>query len=345
MRAQIMTPSSAYIVDYPQAIATAQRQFLNAWSAEELGVEKDEGDLRTLLTDGERHGVVTVLKLFTQYELEIGEEFWTGKFKRLFPRHDIRRAAIACGNVETNSHAPFYNLVNETLNLATPEFYNSWREDPVLTERMAFVEKHLETEDPYLALAAFSFLEGVVLYSSFAYLKSFNMNGFGMIPHIAAGIDASCKEENSHFEFSSWTYRQLMLEESDLGLISEDSKQRYAEACHAIAEQVYVSEQLITDKIFEMGNIRTITKEEILHFIRNRIDVVLTALNCEPMFGEADGIISDWFYDALSLYKHADFFANSQVQYVRTWNRHDLKFDPEPDAPAANVARFLGASA
>lgn len=238
-----------------------------------------------------------------------------------------------------------YDLINKTLNLATDEFYDAWKEDQDLVNRMEFVEDHLATQDPYKCLAAFSFMEGVVLYSSFAFLKSFNMGGYDMIPHIAAGVDASCKEENSHFEFSSWTYRQLMLEETDLGLISEDRKQRYAEACRAIAEQVYASEQLITDKIFEMGNIRTITKEEILHFIRNRIDVVLQALNCEPMFGEADGVISDWFYDALSLYKHADFFANSQVQYVRTWNRMDLKFDPEPDAPAANVASFLGAPA
>jgi len=341
MKARIMTPSEAYLVDYPQAIATAQRQFQTLWSAEEPGVEKDENDLRSELTQGELNGVTTVLKLFTQYELEIGEEFWTGKFKRLFPRHDMRRAAVACGFVELFSHAPFYDLVNKTLNLATAEFYNAWREDPVLTERMAFVESHLKTDDPYLCLAAFSFLEGVVLYSSFAYLKSFNMNGFGLIPHIAAGIDASCKEENSHFEFSSWTYRQLMLEETQLGLIDDARKAELAEVCRQIAETVYAHERLIVAKVFEQGGIRTITQDALLAFVRNRIDVVLTALNCEPLFAEPEGEISRWFYDALSLYKSADFFANSQIQYVRTWNRADLRFDPDPDGPAANMMAIL----
>lgn len=331
MKAQIMTRKSTYTIDYPQAIETARRQFKTLWSAEELGVEKDENDVRTRLTEPERKGLITVLKLFTQYELEIGQEFWSGKFSRLFPRPDMLRAANACAFVELNSHAPFYDLINKTLNLATDEFYDAWREDQDLVNRMDFVEEHIKTDDPYKCLAAFSFMEGVVLYSSFAFLKSFNMGGFDMIPHIAAGVDASCKEENSHFEFSSWTYRQLMVEEEQLELIDEVKKGEYRDMCYRIASKCYEHEKIIISKIFENGAIRTVTKEELLHFIRNRIDVVLQALNCDPMFGDEEGVISEWFYDAISAYKYADFFANNQIQYVRTWNKHDLKFAIEDE--------------
>lgn len=222
-----------------------------------------------------------------------------------------------------------YDLINKTLNLATDEFYDAWKEDQDLVNRMEFVEDHLATQDPYKCLAAFSFMEGVVLYSSFAFLKSFNMGGYDMIPHIAAGVDASCKEENSHFEFSSWTYRQLMAEEEQLGLITEAEKGDYQQMCYDIAERCYEHEKIIINKIFENGAIRTITRDELIQFVRNRIDVVLTALNCDPMFGDEQGVISDWFYDAISAYKYADFFANNQIQYVRTWNKSDLKFDPE----------------
>jgi len=328
-KAQIRTRKTTYTVDYPQAIEAARRQFSTLWSAEELGVEKDENDVRTLMTEGERHGLITVLKLFTQYELEIGNEFWSGKFSRMFPRPDIQRAANAFAFTELNSHAPFYDLINKTLNLATDAFYDAWKDDPVLVDRIEFVEKHLETQDPYQCLAAFSFMEGVVLYSSFAFLKSFNMGGHNLIPHIAAGIDISCKEEHSHFQFSAWTYRQLMLEETDLGLINDDTKDRLQTMCLRLAQVVYEHEKLIIDKIFEHGGIRTITKEEILHFIRNRIDVVLQGLNCPALFGDEDGVVSDWFYDALSAYKYADFFANNQIQYVRNWSRADLAFQPD----------------
>lgn len=328
-KAQIMTKKSTYTVDYPQAIEAAKKAFSTLWSAEELGVEKDENDVRTLLNDAERHGLITVLRLFTQYELHIGDEFWSGKFKRMFPRPDIQRAANAFAFTEINSHAPFYDLINKTLSLATDEFYDSWKEEPILVDRMNFVEDHLKTNDPYKCLAAFSFMEGAVLYSSFAFIKSFNMGGFSMIPHIAAGVDISCKEEHSHFQFSSWVYRQLMLEETDLGLITESEKEDLQTMCYAIARAVYAHETKIIDMIFEQGDVRTISKEEILHFVRNRIDVCLQGLNCEPMFGDEDGVVSQWFYDALSTYKFADFFANNQIQYVRNWNKSDLKFNLE----------------
>jgi len=47
------------------------------------------------------------------------------------------------------------------------------------------------------------------------------------------------------------------------------------------------------------------------------------------MFGDEQGKISQWFYGALSTFKYADFFSNSQVQYVRNWNKGKLKFRTE----------------
>ena len=74
---QIETPKETYTTDYEQAVKLAQEQTRIVWFAEELGVEKDEGDIRTKCTEGERHGITTVLRLFTQYELMLGgEEFW-----------------------------------------------------------------------------------------------------------------------------------------------------------------------------------------------------------------------------------------------------------------------------
>lgn len=328
---RIRTPKSTYTVDYPVAIKAAQQQFKTLWSAEELGVEKDEHDVRTKLTAGERHGLVTVLKLFTLYELKIGEDFWANKFSKMFPRPDMQRAANAFSFTEINSHAPFYDLINKTLNLATDEFYSSWENDETLKERIGFVDEHLATDDPYKALAAFSFMEGAVLYSSFAYLKSFNMGGFNMIPHITAGVDISCKEEHSHFMFTSWTYRQLMTEENQLDLLTPERKDELEEMCVALAHTVYEHEKRIVEMIFEEGSIRTVTQSEILHFIRNRIDVVLQGLGYPALFGDEDGTISDWFYSTLSAYKYADHFANNQIQYVRNWSKMGLAWPAEQE--------------
>lgn len=107
MKARIETPKDTYTVDYQQAIDAAQEQTRIIWFAEELGVEKDEGDIRTKCTDGERHGITTVLKLFTQYELMLGgDEFWGGKVTRMFPRPEIQRMAATFSFIELGVHAP-----------------------------------------------------------------------------------------------------------------------------------------------------------------------------------------------------------------------------------------------
>lgn len=194
-KVRILTPKEEYTVDYPQAVTAAEEQEKIIWFAREIGVDKDSGSIRTQCTNGERHGVTTTLKLFTKYELSLGgEEFWGGKVSKMFPRPEIQRMAATFGYIELGVHAPFYSLINESLNIATDEFYNSWKESPVLVERMAFLDKWAGSDCPVLSTAAFSFMEGVVLFSNFAFLKSFSSGGYNLLPHITSGIDASAKD-------------------------------------------------------------------------------------------------------------------------------------------------------
>lgn len=330
VKSQIETPKETYTVDYEQAIKLAQEQTRIIWFAEELGVEKDEGDIRTKCTEGERHGITTVLKLFTKYELMLGgDEFWGGKVNKMFPRPDIQRMASTFSFIELGVHAPFYDLINKTLSIATDEFYNSWKDNEVMRQRMAFVDRYASSECPLESMAAFAFMEGVVLFSNFAFLKSFNVGGFNLIPHITAGIDASSKDENLHSVASGWLFRQCLTEREQLGLIDTQGKQNLRKKIKRIAEKVYEHEAELCDIIFEKGGIRTITKEEILDFIKDRINMVLSYLDMKPMFEKEPGVVSDWFYSQLNSFKYSDFFSAQQIQYVRSWKKHDLKFIQE----------------
>lgn len=328
--AKIETPTDSYTTHYPQAIKAAQEQTRIIWFAEELGVEKDEGDIRTKCTEGERHGITTVLKLFTKYELMLGgDEFWGGKVFQMFPRPEIQRMAATFSFVELGIHAPFYNLINESLGIANDEFYLSWKDEEVLRDRVGFIEKYALSTDALEATAAFSFMEGVVLFSNFAYLKSFNIGGFSLIPHITAGVDGSSKDEDFHSKASAWLFNQCLLERKGAGLITPAEEKKLFKKIKAIAEKVYEHEEKICDMIFSQGDIRTITKEEILHFVRDRVNMVLSYLGQPPMFDQEVGKVSEWFYNQLSTFKYSDFFAATQIQYVRNWKKHELRFMPE----------------
>jgi ribonucleotide reductase beta subunit family protein with ferritin-like domain len=292
-----------------------------------MGVEADENDFRTRLTEGEKHAVLTLQSILTQYELIIGgTEMWGGKITKMFPRLEIQRMCSEFSHAELCSHAPFYKIGNQVLNQDTDEFYNSCKEIPELSVHIKYIESQAKSKNPLEVTAALCFLEGVVLFSAFAFFKSFNTNGYNLIPHFVAGIDASAKDENFHAMGSAWLYNTCKLEREALGIETHSE-----DLLHDLAYDTYLHECAIIDLIYSVKpeSIRTIEKEDLKSFIRDRIDLVLSYLNGEPYFSEPKGIISEWFYDNLSQFKYSDFFASTQVQYTKNWDKNALTFDKE----------------
>lgn len=330
IKTRIESPKSSYTVDYPQAVEASINQMAVFWTAEELGVDKDAGDVRTKFTDGERHGLQTVQSIITQYELMIGgDEMWGGRIARLFPRPEIQRMCATFAFMEIGVHAPFYDLINKALNTATDEFYNAWRDDPVLAERIAFISDKSASDNALEVTAALAFLEGAVLFSAFAYFKSFNSRGHNLIPHFVSGIDGSAKDENFHSQASSWLFRQCRQERIEAGLHTVGDDAALVETIGKMAADVYQHECRIIDKIFEKGGVTTISADEMRHFVRDRIDVVMGYLGLPPVYGLQKGVVSGWFYQQLSTFKYSDFFATTQLQYTRNWSKHSLKFNKE----------------
>lgn len=327
---QIESPTDSYVTKYPWAIEMARQQQDIFWPAEELGVEEDAQDFRIGLNEAERHGVLTAQSILTQYELMIGgDELWGGKIAKLFPRPEIQRMCACFANVELNSHAPFYAIGNEVLGVATDEFYSSWKQDPVFSERIKFIETCASDDNPLLVTAALAFMEGAVLFSVFGFFKGFNSRGFNLIPHFVSGIDGSAKDENFHSVASAKLHNVCKAERRSQGNHStkEDSILRWQ--IMRMAEQVYLHELAIIDKLFAIPGNRVVTKSELTHFLCDRINVVLERLDMPPKFTIEKGVISGWFYQQLSTVKVSDFFAATQLQYTRNWAKHKLTFKKE----------------
>lgn len=329
MTAQIQTPKEAYTFDYPQAIAFAETQESIFWTATEINVEKDIQDIRVNMTEAEAHGVITTLKLFTLYELVAGRDYWLGRVLRKFPRPDVNRMAACFGFFELNVHAPFYNKINEALMVNTDEFYTDYVEDETLKARMDFVEDIVCNPDDLLSLAAFSLVEGAVLYSSFAFLKHFQARGKNKLMNVVRGINFSVRDENLHCEGGAWLYHQLMTEKLQAGEITEeqvrDTELKILEAAREIANHEF----RIVDMIFEKGGMEGITKDSMKTFIKSRVDLCLSKLGIEPLFNvEEDNPIADWFYTDINAVQLHDFFTGIGNQYNRSWDQSKLTWRP-----------------
>ena len=224
--------------------------------------------------------------------------------------------ATTFGAFET-IHAEAYSLLNEELGL---DDFSEFLEDETT---MAKIENLMSVRDSFngekdwheiaKSLAIFSaFTEGVNLFSSFAILLSFKMRnklkGVGQI------VEWSIRDESMHSNAGCWLFRTL---------IEENPQLNTPELKAAITEAALLSLQLeldFIDKVYEFGDLEGCSKEDLICFIKNRVNTKLGDLGYDPVVNGIDPNAlrrMKWF-DSLSAGKqHTDFFANRVTNYSK----------------------------
>lgn len=310
-------------VKYPMAQEFAARQNSVFWTHTEIEVEKDLQDIMVNMTESERHGVLTVLKLFTKYEIIIGEEYWGSVVKKWFPRHEFQEMASCFSFFENCVHKRFYSRIDEMLHLNTDEFYNSYVEDETLNARIAFINGLLTSDDKLLSLAVFSMIEGAILYSSFSFLKHFQSQGKNKLVQIVAGVDFSVRDENIHSEAGCWLFKTLLKESQVTPEYQAALYARIYEAANILREH----EHRINSMIFEKGTIDGITKIQSNNFVDSRLDLCLQNLGLTAIMKPASNPIGEWFYLGIAVANMNDFFAKVGNQYNRNWKEQNFTWE------------------
>lgn len=311
----IQTPTDIFRIEYPQADSFMKEQLKVFWTADEIQVDKDIHDILTNCTEAERHGIFTVLKLFTLYELRAGADYWTGRFMQSFPRHELASMGAAFGMMELCVHKPFYNKINELLNATNDSFYTDYINNPILKERMEHIDAIINDPDDLVSLAGFSMVEGVVLYSSFAFLKHFQSLGKNKLINVVRGINFSVRDENLHSIAGAWTFRELLFQHNKTSLTALNDK---IKEC---ANQIYNHECAIIDMIFEKGDIPGITSEDLKLFVASRLNICFNNFGIDHLsIGVPYNPIGDWFYKGINNYQFNDFFTGQGREYTRDWS-------------------------
>lgn len=303
--------NDSVVVRYPIPIEFATKQLEVFWTADEINVEKDVQSILVDMTEAERHGVLTTLRLFTLYELRAGGEYWGDRFRKIFPRHEFQRMASVFSMFELAVHAPFYAKLNEALNVSTDEFYTSYVEDPLLKERMEFIESSLNDPNDLYSVGVFSMVEGAVLYSSFAFLKHFQANGKNKLNNVCRGIAFSVRDEHMHAEAGAWAFKALAEEQG----LDPNVRDKLIVAAFKLREH----EHHIVDMIFAKGEIEGITAKQMKDFVDHRLDLCLSNLGISSVFKPHEVKISSWFYKDINNFSFNDFFAGQGREYTRNW--------------------------
>lgn len=308
-----------WVIKYPEIAKMAEQQMHTFWPWDEPAVDNDVQDLMINMSEGDKHGLIETLKLFTLYEMRVGSDYWTNRIGKMFQRPEFQQMSTMFAATEFNSHAPFYNRINEVLYLDNEEFYGEWKHQDNLTARMKFIGEAVSDKDDARSIAAFSFIEGGVLYSSFAYIKHFQAQQYGknLIKNIVRGVDLSVADEHLHSIGGAAIFDILCREVNG-------TRQRLHKDIMKMAQTVIDHEYAIIDIIFEKG-VSGITKEQMKSFVKHRVNVCLEQLGYEDRFDVEDTTIEKWFYSNINAVKMHDFFLGAGSEYSINWQREGFK--------------------
>ena len=301
--------------EYPTAFDYWLKQQQAHWIHTEVPMMSDINDWKQNLNETEKNIIGSILKGFAQTETVVND-YWTGLVTKWFRKPEMIAMATTFGAMET-IHAEAYSLLNEELGL---DDFSEFLEDEAtmakieaLTENRDSFDGEVDWHERAKSLAIFSaFTEGVNLFSSFAVLLSFKMRnklkGVGQI------VEWSIRDESMHSEAGCWLFRTLLEEKPEL---------KTPELEAAINEAALLSLQLELDfieKVYEMGDLEGCSKDDLAHFIKNRVNTKLGDLGYNPIIGDVDmnAVGRMKWFDHLSAGKqHTDFFANRVTNYAK----------------------------
>jgi ribonucleoside-diphosphate reductase beta chain len=296
------------------------------WLHTEINMQKDIKDWLENLNEAEKNAVGFILKGFTQTETEVGN-YWSSLVPEWFPVPEVKMMAQTFGAFET-IHAVAYSYLNDTLGL---DDFESFLQDETTMEKLNTLINIRKSDtgeyslkDIARSLAVFSACaEGINLFSSFAVLLSFRKSN--RLIGIGQQMIFSVRDESLHSEAGCKLFRTLVEENPELNDMSLMLQVKGAVIDALAAESKYI------DKVFEKGDLETITKDQLKNFMMDRANRKMKELGYKPIYKVNQDLLKEmeWFYLMISAEQQSDFFYNRETNYSKPnadWNNSNNLF-------------------
>ena len=106
---------------YPWAVELTKKHEEIHWIEDEAELSEDVQDWRTKLTDDEKLFITQVLRLFTQSDVQVGENYHELLIPK-FKNNEVRNMLSSFANRE-GVHQRAYALLNDTLGLPDSDYH------------------------------------------------------------------------------------------------------------------------------------------------------------------------------------------------------------------------------
>lgn len=316
MNMNIFEPRKAYKpFDYPEVMTFVDAINKSFWVHSEVDFTADIQDFNVNLSYDEQQIVTRSLLAIAQIEVAV-KTFWGNLYSQL-PKPEFNGLGSTFAECEFR-HSEAYSRLIEVLG-KTSEF-DTLLEVPVINTRLDYLQKCLQyaksdNKNEFIhSLIMFTILiENVSLFSQFATILSFTKFK-GYLKNVANIIAWTSVDEQIHANAGIWIVKQIMKEQPNL--VSHDD---IANILLLVKESIAV-ESNILDWVFEDATSDTINKEDLLAYMKSRINLSLKELSM-PVAFNADETKNAanlfWFEEEVFANSLDDFFAKRPTEYTK----------------------------
>lgn len=300
--------------EYPEVLQFIEAINKSFWVHSEVDFTADIQDFHSQLEPHEKNAVKHALLAIAQIEVSV-KTFWGNLYQHL-PKPELNGLGATFAECEFR-HSEAYSRLLEVLGY-NDEFL-SVVEIPAVKKRIDFLSNVLKnanstTPKEYVSsLLLFSILiENVSLFSQFAIILSFTRFK-GYMKNVSNIIAWTSVDEQIHANAGIYLINKIREEQPDL-LTDQDIEEIY----QLIDESLKVESEIL-DWIFEMGEIDHVSKENLLHFMRYRVDDSLKKISMPTRYNVSEEEYKPmvWFEEEVFANSLDDFFAKRPVDYTK----------------------------
>jgi ribonucleoside-diphosphate reductase beta chain len=278
------------------------------WMPESVPLHTDVKDWQEL-TPTEKNLLTQIFRLFTQSDVDVASGY-IDKYMPIFKKPEARMMMGSFANMES-IHQHAYSLLLDTVGMPEIE-YKAFSEYEEMSNKHDYVGNFKPTkakkESIAKTLAVYSaFTEGLQLFSSFAILLNFprfgKMKGMGQI------VTYSIRDESMHVEAMTKLFREFIKE--NIEIWTDDFKKELYEICRHMVEL----EDKFLDLVFDMGDIKGLTKKDMYAYNRYIADRRLLQLGLKTNYDQRENPLG-WI-DEVTGVEHQNFFEGRATTYMK----------------------------
>ncbi len=300
--------------EYPEVLTFVDAINKSFWVHSEVDFTADIQDFHSQLSNVDRSAVKNSLLAIAQIEVAV-KTFWGNLYSHM-PKPEMNGLGSTFAECEFR-HSEAYSRLLEVLG------YNQDFEElikvPVIRKRIDYLEDVLKDANSFDAkkyvssLLMFSILiENVSLFSQFAIILSFTRFR-GYMKNVSNIIAWTSVDEQVHANAGIYLINKIKEEQPDL--LSESD---YEEIYKMVKESVILEGEIL-DWIFEIGELSEISKENLLNFMKFRVDTSLKEIGLKKIFNVTSEEYKpmEWFEEEVFANSLDDFFAKRPTEYTK----------------------------